>query len=230
MLSNEASAKAFIDDFMSEEVIEQVLYVMSRCNETVKLVAIYDDSESPCKQQAALNVRYFIQKLAEITDIVTAEVFKKGDQPDIEAQINTEYYPVLALFNESGKYAGVCFHGFPGGFELEAFILAIYNLASPGQSLAAELVARIQALDYPLNLKVCVSLSCNLCPELVQTANRFAILNSLITTETFDLECFAEMSDLFEIPSVPAVIINNNEVLFGRKDVRKLLEVLEVQT
>ena len=46
--------------------------------------------------------------------------------------------PVVALLNKDGEYSGVKFHGVPGGHELNSFLLAIYNLAGPGQALDAQ--------------------------------------------------------------------------------------------
>jgi len=225
--TDEKLAKEFIDECLDEQAIEQIAYVMERCKSKVGIVAIVDDTTEPEKLKATLYVRFFLQKFAEVTDMVEVSIYEKDENPDLEAQINTEYYPTIALINADGVYSGVCFHGFPGGHELEAFILAIYNLAGPGQPLAGELKERISALGSLLNLKVCVSLSCNVCPELVEAGNRLAILNPMITTEVFDLECFTELSEEFDIPSVPAMIINNNEVLFGRRGIKELLEALE---
>lgn len=50
-------------------------------------------------------------------------------------KINADKFPVVALINSNGEYSGVKFHGVPGGHELNSFILAIYNLAGPGQAL-----------------------------------------------------------------------------------------------
>jgi len=214
---------------MDEQTVEQISYVMSRCKEKIRAVAILDDTLEPLKYQAGLYTRYFLDELTKITDMVDVAVFKKNEDPDIEKQINPEYFPVLALIDSSGKYSGVCFYGFPGGFELEAFILAMYNLSGPGQPLDSDLEKRIKAFDSPINLKLGISLSCNVCPELVQTANRFAILNPQIVAETFDLECFPELMNRFDIPSVPAMVINDSELVFGRKDIKDLLDILELR-
>ena len=227
LATDENSAREFIEECLNEQAVEQIAYVMERCKSKVGIVAVLEASSDPGKHKAAMYVRFFLEKFAEVTNMVQVSIYERDENPEIETKIDTEYYPAIALFAEDGEYSGVCFHGFPGGHELEAFILAIYNLAGPGQPLAGELKERISALNSLLNLKICVSLSCNVCPELVEAGNRFAILNPMITTEVFDLECFTELFDRFDIPSVPAMIINNNEVLFGRRGIKELLEALE---
>jgi len=224
--ADEQAVKEFMELFFSEAVVEQISYVMGRCESKVKVIAIVDGSFDLQKRKATMRVRYFLEKLAQLTDMIEVHVYEKNDEAEILSQINTEYYPTIALFDTNEKYSGVCFHGFPGGHELEAFILAIYNVSGPGQPISNELKERIDALSKPLNLKICVSLHCLICLEVVEAANRIAILNQKIRTATFDIECFTELTDKYEIPSIPAIIINDDEIIFGRRGLKELLGAL----
>ena len=129
--------------------------------------------------------------------------------------------------DKDGKYTGLSFYGVPGGHELESFVLAIYNIASPCQYMPESLIQRIKDLPDPINLKIGISLSCTMCPEIVQGSQRIAIVNSGITAEMVDLQYFPELRDKYEIMSVPALIINDEEVLFGKRDIEGLVSYLE---
>jgi len=218
--------KKIIEDFFSEQVVEQITYVLERCISKVSIVAILDDSEDALKREISTRIDYFLQKFASITNKVDVSIYKKDENRDLEMQISSAHFPVIALFDANGLHSGVKFYGFPGGHEFEAFVLSIYNLAGPGQPLAPEFKEYIEAFNDPLDLRICVSLSCDVCPELVQAGNRFAILNSMASAAMVDLEYYPEIFEEFDIPSVPAMIINNQEVLFGRRGMRELLDAL----
>jgi len=68
-------------------------------------------------------------------------IFAKGENPKLESQVGTRFFPVIALMDRGGKYSGLNFHGIPGGHELAFFILAIYNIAGPGRKIDGGLLA-----------------------------------------------------------------------------------------
>lgn len=220
-ISVEREEKNESSNFFSEEAITQIRYVMQRCASRVKIEAILQDS---CELSQSLE--RFFKEFTQITDKVLVNITKKGENPQIESQISSQIYPLVALFDGNGKYSGVNFHALPSGHELESFILAIYNVAGPGQSVSEELLRRIKKLK-PVNLKIGVSLSCTMCPDLVQACQRIAALNEEITAEMIDLRHYPELRDKFNIMSVPALIIDDKDVLFGKKSVEELLDYLD---
>ena len=61
----------------------------------------------------------------------------------------------------------------PGGHEFTSFVLGLYNAAGPGQALDPEVREKILGLKKT-DMKVLVTLSCTMCPELVTAAQRIA--------------------------------------------------------
>jgi len=211
------------DKILGEQVTEQIRYVMERCTEDISIYAVLKP-DSPLSD----GINGFLQEFSEITmDSIPIKIFNEGENPEIEAQIATSLYPVIALMDKNGAYTGVSFHGVPGGHELESFILAIYNAAGPGQSMSEPLMQRIKKLPGPLNLKIGVTLSCTMCPEVVQGCQRIAVINNGVTAEMIDLQYFPELRDKYGIMSVPALIINDEEVLFGKKNIEELMDCFE---
>ncbi|MCL1991583.1 MAG: FAD-dependent oxidoreductase [Spirochaetes bacterium] len=209
------------DGFFTEQTAEQIRYVMERCQSRVSLCAVLQDCELSGK------IRVFLRDFSEITDRVEVRILQKGEDAGLEAKIATEIYPVIALMDGAGRYTGACFHGVPAGHELESFILAIYNAAGPGQVVGEGLLQRVKKIDKPFNLKIGVSLSCTMCPELVQAGQLMSILNEHISAEMIDLQHFPALRDRYNIMSVPALVINDKDVIFGRKTLEELAGYLE---
>ncbi|MCL2372607.1 MAG: FAD-dependent oxidoreductase, partial [Defluviitaleaceae bacterium] len=201
-----------------ESISSQIRHVMERCENDVTIHAVLLPD---CTISA--NIKEFLEEYRDVTERMPIKITQKGDDPAIEANIGTDVFPIIALLDSAGQYTGVGFLGVPGGHELESFILAIYNAAGPGQATPASMKEQIENLQSGTRLKVGVSLTCTLCSELVQNCQRIAIINKNIKAEMIDMQYFAELRDKFDIMSVPALIINDETVLFGRKSMEDLL-------
>lgn len=118
------------------------------------------------------------------------------------------------------------YHAVPGGHEFTSFALAVYNAAGPKQPLDESLLEAIQKMTAKQNIKVMVSLSCTMCPEVVQSAQRIALENHHVDTEIYDLAHFPELKEKYKIMSVPCMVINDEKVHFGKKSLKDILELL----
>jgi thioredoxin reductase (NADPH) len=134
--------------------------------------------------------------------------------------------PFAGLYLENGTYRGIAFHGVPGGHEFNSFVVGLYNAAGPGQSLEKEAADALRAVKDPVSMKILVSLSCTMCPELVMAAQRMAAENPHITAEAYDLNHFPDLKDRYKVMSVPCLVINDSIVSFGKKNIRELLALL----
>ena len=150
----------------------------------------------------------------------------------LSVQINTsadvDHLPCVRVCRADGSWTGLAFHGVPGGHEFTSFILGLYNAAGPGQALDKENLAAIHSIQRTVDLQILVSLSCTMCPELVTAAQRIAVENPNITAQVFDLNHFPDLREQYQVMSVPCLVINDGEqVSFGKKNVRQLLEMLK---
>ena len=73
----------------------------------------------------------------------------------------------------------------------------------------ADVLARIQKIDKPVNIKVFITLSCPHCPGAVQTAHRLAMLNPNVKAEMIEANTFQDLSMKFKVSGVPKIIIND---------------------
>ena len=80
--------------------------------------------------------------------------------------------------------------------------------------------------EYSLEVKILVTLSCTMCPDLVVAAQRLAAANHNITAHVYDIRHFENMKNQYNVMSVPCMVINNETVSFGKKNLSQLLALL----
>lgn len=190
---------------------------------TAQLKALFSKMAAPLTLELHLNdsalsreLQGYMEKLAGLTDKLSLSK-KEGQGEDL---------PCVRVNRADGSWSGLAFHGVPGGHEFTSFVLGLYNTAGPGQSLDDETKAAIGAIASPVNLRILVSLSCTMCPELVTAAQRLAADNPLVTAEVYDLNHFPGLQKRYNVMSVPCLVVNDSQVSFGKKNIRQILEII----
>ena len=158
-----------------------------------------------------------MEELGRLTDKLRVEI----------AEEKLAERPCVRILREDGTWTGLAFHGVPGGHEFTSFVLGLYNASGPGQTIDQESLARLKALEGPVRMKILVSLSCTMCPELVTAAQKIAAENPNVTAEVYDLNHFPDLRDTYRVMSVPCLVVNDGEqISFGKKNVGQLLDLL----
>ena len=220
--SPKLSSKPGKSSLLNDNLRTQLKGVLSKFENNISLVSIVDESNAK-----SIELRDLVLDIADLGDKVEAIIYKKGENPEIEEKVHADKYPIVAILNKDGDYAGVKFHGVPGGHELNSFILAMYNVAGPGQALEESILNEIKSIDRKVNIKVGVSLSCHVCPDVVVAAQKIAIENPNIETEMLDLSNFPELKSKHKIMSVPAIIVDDSKVYFGGKKLQDILNLIK---
>ena len=164
-------------------------------------------------------LRGYMEELAKQTDKLSVEI--------ADANADSAEAPYVAVCRADGSWSGLAFHGVPGGHEFTSFVLGLYNAAGPGQPLDEAVLEGIKALDKDVDIKVLVSLSCTMCPELVTATQRLAALNDRVSAQVYDLNHFPAIKDKYNVMSVPCLVINDGEkISFGKKNAAQVLELI----
>jgi thioredoxin reductase (NADPH) len=159
----------------------------------------------------------FLNEVVSMTDKVTW-VKGAGEGP--------EHIPSIEVCKADGTPTGIHFHGVPGGHEINSFVIALYNVAGPGQAVDSAVLDKINAVKQPVNLKLLVSLSCTNCPDTVMASQKIAALNENVSAEMFDINHFPEFKEKYKVMSVPCVILNEEKLVFGKKNISEMADIL----
>lgn len=174
----------------------------------VKVVTRYDGSE------LGEDLRTFMAQLSPLSDKIVASEEK------------TESVAGIEIFYGDGRPAGIIYHAAPEGHEFQSFISALYNVAGPGKVISAEVEEKAKAIDGNKNIKIMVTMSCRNCPVVVAGAQRLATVSEGISVEVFDVSRFPDMVEKYGVKGVPCMIINDEAVHFGRKEIDQLFDLL----
>ena len=162
-------------------------------------------------------LKHYMEELAKLTDKLSIR---------LEDNVDEKEAPYVKVCREDGSYSGLAFHGIPGGHEFTSFILGLYNVAGPGQQIEDDIKSKIETVDKETKIKLMVSLTCTMCPDLVVAAQRIASLNPKVSTEVYDLNHFPDLRDKYQIMSVPCMVINDGKPNFGKKDISQVLDLI----
>lgn len=170
------------------------------------------------ERPVSTELRNYMEELAKVTDKLSVEI----------ADEDAEDKPLVKVCRKDGSWSGLAFHGVPGGHEFTSFVLGLYNAAGPGQALDEKVLEGVRGLERNIDIKVLVSLSCTMCPELVTAAQRLAVENEKVTAQVYDLNHFPHIKDKYNVMSVPCLVINDGEkITFGKKNAAQLFEFLK---
>lgn len=75
-------------------------------------------------------------------------------------------------------------------------------------------------------MKILVSLSFTLCPDLVTAAQHIAALHPGVTAEVYDPAHFEQLKNQYRVMSVPCLVVNDERVSFGKKTLAQLVDFL----
>jgi len=199
-------------ELFTAEMRQQLDTVFARMESPLLLKLSLDD------RLVSAELEQFITALSALSDKLTVTV--------AERNASSENAPCIRVCKADGTETGLAFHGVPSGHEFTSFVLGLYNAAGPGQALDEATRKQIAAITNKTDMKILVTLSCTMCPDLVIAAQRIAAENPNVTAQVYDIRHFENLKNQYSVMSVPCLVINNEKVSFGKKNISQILEVL----
>ena len=197
----------------TNEMKEQLENVFSKMEQKL-ILKLYLDN-----RPVSSELEDYMTKLASLTDKLKVIVSDRND--------NDNLAPCVRVFLEDETDTGIAFHGVPGGHEFTSFVLGLYNAAGPGQTVDNETLKEIEEIKKQTDMKILVSLSCTMCPDLVIACQRIATKNKNIKAEVYDLQHFEDLKKKYNVMSVPCLVINDDNVSFGKKNINQIVEIIK---
>jgi alkyl hydroperoxide reductase subunit F len=183
---------------------------LERLSNPVEIAASVDDGE---KSREMLEL---LQDIVSLSPLVTLD--PERDESGV--------IPSFAL-RRPGKAAHVRFAGLPMGHEFTSLVLALLQAGGYPPKADAALLEQARGLAGELNFETVVSLSCQSCPEVVQSLNMMAALNPNVRHTMFDGALFADEVERRQVMAVPAVFLNGRPFGQGRMELAEILAKLD---
>ena len=200
-------------ELFTEEMRQQLDSVFGRMAQPLRLKLYLDD------RSVSAELERFIASLAALSDKLSLEVADRKTDAAIA--------PCVEVCLADGSETGLAFHGVPGGHEFTSFVLGLYNAAGPGQALEEATRQQIAAIVNKTDLKILVTLSCTMCPDLVVAAQRIAAANPNVTAHVYDIRHFEDLKNRHKVMSVPCLVINDKTLSFGKKTLPEILKLIQ---
>ena len=200
------------EELFTDQMRQQLDTVFARMERPLLLKLYLDDR--PISDE----LEQFVTALTDLSDKLAIDV--------ADRQADAAFAPCVEVCQADGMPTGLAFHGVPGGHEFTSFVLGLYNAAGPGQALDETAREQITAVTNKTDMKILVTLSCTMCPELVASAQRIAATNPNVTAHVYDIRHFEELKNRHKVMSVPCLVINDEQVSFGKKNILQILQLL----
>lgn len=176
--------------------------------------------------EQAHETQSFLSEIAEIADKVTLNINMLPEAQAKADELGVKRVPGFALIDSEGNNPGVQFYGLPGGHEINSFIYALMAVSGNKEELPEGVLKEVKEFGKDINIKVFVTLSCPHCPGAVSKAHRLALENPNIKAEMIDANLFPELSDQYNVSSVPKIVFNDGAELIGNQPVESFLNMM----
>ena len=209
----ESHETAASGELFTAEMRQQLDTVFARMEKTM-LLKLYLDS-----RPISLELENFISALCALTNKLTMKVCDRKPEGILA--------PCVEVCSMDGASTGLAFHGVPSGHEFTSFMLGLYNTAGPGQALDDMTRQQIATIKEKVDMKILVTLSCTMCPDVVVAAQRIAAENANVTAHVYDIRHFENLKNQYNVMSVPCLIINDEKFFFGKKSIQQIIELFK---
>ncbi len=199
------------NQYFSSDVFSQLSELLKSMDNPIILELFLDD------RPISKDLEEFTKGFVELTNKLSMKVNKTASD---------DFAPCIRLCREDEIWTGLSFYGVPSGHELLSFALGVYNASGLGQRLDDHICKRIDEIQTTVNIKVLITLSCTMCPDTVIGAQKIAAMNPHVTAEIYDILHYRELREQYHVMSVPCLIINDDIVSFGKKNIDEILDLI----
>ena len=209
----DAQSETESGELFTAEMRQQLDTVFARMERSL-LLKLYLD-QRPVSDE----LESFLSALVVLSDKLELEI--------CDRQADETFAPCVEVCMADGTPTGLAFHGVPSGHEFTSFVLSLYNAAGPGQALDVAAREQIASITNKTDMKILVTLSCTMCPDLVVAAQRIAAANPNVTAHVYDIRHFENLKNQYNVMSVPCLVVNDEKLSFGKKNVEQVLAFIQ---
>ena len=189
---------------------------------TSQLTTHLKNVTQPVELVASLDDGAKSQQLRELLD----EIAAVSDKVTVAHRDDDDRRPSFAI-NRVGTDVGVRFAGLPLGHEFTSLVLAILHVGGHPSRASAEVIEQIRNLEGTYHFETYFSLTCQICPDVVQALNLMSVLNPNITHVAIDGGLFPDEVAARQVMAVPTVFCNGELFESGRIGLEEVLAKLD---
>lgn len=204
---------------IAPELEDQLKPLLDKLSAPVTLVCVLDEGEKSAEMAA------FVNHIAGLSPQLSVKLLSPGEDPDTDEALDASLLPATGVYTEAG-FGRMVFHGVPGGKEITGFAGALLNAGGAAKPLDKPTLKDIAKIRKPVDIRVCVSLACHHCAQLVMSAQRVAWENPLVTAHMIDANLYPELVKRHQIQRVPLTVLNGDKTVPGGKTMAELTTLL----
>jgi NADH-dependent peroxiredoxin subunit F len=187
---------------------------LERISQPIVLRASVDEGES------SRDMLQLLREIAALSPLVSVEVAYA------DAHADTHPRPSFSV-GRADTQARIRFAGLPMGHEFSSLVLALLQVGGHPPRVDPALFEQIHALDGEFVFETFVSLSCQLCPDVVQALNLMAVANPKVRHTMIDGALFQVEIERRGVMAVPTVFLNGEPFGQGRLELEEIVAKLD---
>ena len=169
------------------------------------------------------NVRSIL-KIYEASSNALLSIIEVSD-PMIAKYYDVKHFPAILFINAEGKEI-IRYLANPFGAEIQPFIDAITTFSGEPNYYESFINENIDKIK-PSIIKILITNSCAYCPEIITFVNKFAIASKgKIKSVVIDIMAHPDISESYDVSSVPYTIINDTKTFIGMVGAEEVLQEL----
>ena len=164
-------------------------------------------------------------KSREIADLLN-ETAALSDKITARADGNAARRPSFTIAR-TGTDVSVEFAALPMGHEFTSYVLALLQVGGHPVKTSDETVAQIETLEGDYVFETYMSLTCQNCPDVVQSLNSMSVINPRIRHTAIDGALYQDEIEAKQILAVPTVYLNGELFDSGRMSLEQIVAKLD---
>lgn len=216
-----------MEKLITDDIAGQILELFKNLENPVEI--LFFSKKDDCHTCA--EVEQLIGEVAELSPLLTHQVYDLDENKDVADKFNVTDAPVLVLAGKNGDELidfGVRFLGAPAGHEFTSLVHDLLFVSRRSTDLTEETRSFLAGLTEPVLLQVFVTPTCPYCPQAVVLAHQMALESELVQAEMVESTEFQDLAMQFNVRGVPQTTINAGKAtVVGAVPENNLLQQIE---
>lgn len=196
---------------LRDEDKKQIKERLNELKDPVKVLFFTQEVAGAC--QYCRETGELLKEVAELSDKVELQTYNfVTDKEKVEAY-KIDKIPAIAV--ESSQDVGIRYFGVPSGYEFATLLESLLMVSAGNGALDEQTKTKLNEVDSETHIQVFVTPTCPYCPGAALTANKFALENEHVRSETVEISEFPHLAHKYGVMGVPKVVINEDTSFEG---------------